>query len=48
MFTAGQRDAQGAAVLEPDRNQIEIFVDAIFRHAAPEGFVSVRVSRGKG
>jgi hypothetical protein len=28
-------------VLEPDRDQIEIFVDAIFRRAA-EGFVSVR------
>jgi hypothetical protein len=28
-------------VLEPDRDQIEIFVDAIFRHAS-EGFVSVR------
>jgi hypothetical protein len=27
--------------LEPDRDQIEIFVDAIFRHAT-EGFVSVR------
>jgi hypothetical protein len=29
-------------VLEPDRDQIEIFVDAIFRHASPQGFVTVR------
>ena len=29
------------AMLEPDRNQIEIFVDAIFRHAKA-GFVSLR------
>jgi hypothetical protein len=28
--------------LEPDREQIEIFVDAIFRHAAAQGFVSIR------
>jgi hypothetical protein len=28
--------------LEPDRDQIEIFVDAIFRRATPEGFVSLR------
>ena len=28
-------------MLEPDRNQIEIFVDAIFRHAKA-GFVSLR------
>jgi hypothetical protein len=29
-------------VLEPDRDQIEIFVDALFRHAGTEGFVSMR------
>ena len=28
--------------LEPDRDQIEIFVDAIFRRAADQGFVAVR------
>jgi hypothetical protein len=28
--------------LEPDRNEIEIFVDAMFRHAGAEGYVSVR------
>ena len=30
------------AMLEPDRDQIEIFVDAIFRHAGDKGFVAVR------
>jgi hypothetical protein len=30
------------ASLEPDRDQIEIFVDAIFRHAGDEGYVSLR------
>jgi hypothetical protein len=29
-------------MLEPDRDQIEIFVDAIFRHAGSSGFVSIR------
>jgi hypothetical protein len=29
-------------MLEPDRDQIEIFVNAIFRHAGAEGFVAVR------
>jgi hypothetical protein len=29
-------------LLEPDRGQIEIFVNALFRHAAPEGYVSLR------
>jgi AAA domain len=29
-------------LLEPDRDQIEIFVEAMFRHCAPEGFVSLR------
>jgi hypothetical protein len=28
--------------LEPDRDQIEIFVDAIFRHAGTQGYVAVR------
>jgi len=28
--------------LEPNRNQIEIFVDALFRYAGKQGFVSVR------
>ena len=28
-------------MLEPDRNQIKIFVDAIFRHART-GFISLR------
>jgi hypothetical protein len=29
-------------MLEPDRDQLEIFVDAIFRHASPQGFVAIR------
>jgi putative DNA primase/helicase len=29
-------------MLEPDRNQLEVFVEAIFRHAASRGFVAVR------
>ena len=29
-------------MLEPDRDQLEIFVDALFRHAGDEGFVAVR------
>jgi hypothetical protein len=29
-------------VLEPDRAQLEVFIDAIFRHASPQGFVAVR------
>ena len=28
-------------LLEPDRDEIEIFFDAVFRHAAPEGIVSL-------
>lgn len=28
--------------LEPDRDQIAMFVDALFRYAAPQGFVSLR------
>jgi hypothetical protein len=28
--------------LEPDRGQIELFVDALFRRAAPQGFAAVR------
>ena len=31
-----------AQLLEPDRNQLEIFIDALFRHAGDQGFVSVR------
>jgi RecA-family ATPase len=29
-------------MLEPDRDQLEIFVDAVFRHAGGKGFVAVR------
>jgi hypothetical protein len=29
-------------LLEPDRDQIEIFTDALFRHVDSEGFVSLR------
>ena len=29
-------------LLEPDRDQIEIFADAMFRHAGVDGFVSLR------
>jgi RecA-family ATPase len=32
----------GHAPLEPDRHEIEVFTDALFRHAAPQGFVSLR------
>jgi RecA-family ATPase len=28
--------------LEPDRDQLEIFIDAIFRRASPQGFVAIR------
>jgi hypothetical protein len=28
--------------MQPDRDQIEIFVDGLFRHASPKGFVSLR------
>ena len=31
-----------AAMLEPDRDQIEVFIDACFRNAGSEGFVAVR------
>jgi hypothetical protein len=30
------------SALEPDRDQIEIFTDAIFRHAGSEGYISLR------
>ena len=30
------------ATLEPDRNQIETFGEALFRYASPTSFVSVR------
>ena len=29
-------------MLEPDRDQLEIFVDALFRRAGDKGFVAVR------
>jgi RecA-family ATPase len=28
--------------MQPDRDQIELFVDGLFRHAGPQGFVSMR------
>jgi hypothetical protein len=28
--------------MQPDRDQIEVFVDGLFRHASPKGFVSLR------
>jgi hypothetical protein len=28
--------------MQPDRDQIELFVDGLFRHASPQGFVSLR------
>jgi hypothetical protein len=31
-----------SAALEPDRDQIEIFVNAVFRYAGSKGFVAVR------
>jgi RecA-family ATPase len=41
--TFGQPKRQSApAILEPDRNQIEQFVDALFRHRGNEGYVSIR------
>ena len=41
-FTSNRReDLMGAQILEPDRDQIEIFVHAIFRHAKA-GVVSLR------
>jgi hypothetical protein len=33
---------ESPSLLEPDRDQLEIFVDAIFRHAGTQGFVSLR------
>jgi Protein of unknown function (DUF3987) len=30
------------ALMEPDRDQVEIFVEALFRYATPQGFVSLR------
>src|SRR5262249_14628842 len=29
-------------LLEPDQNQIELFVDALFRRAGAEGYISLR------
>ena len=34
--------AEPAKLLEPDRNQIEQFVDAMFRHRGKKGYVSFR------
>ena len=34
--------ARQGGLLEPDRDQIEIFTEALFRHAGKQGFVSVR------
>jgi hypothetical protein len=28
--------------MQPDRDQIEVFVDGLFRHAGSKGFVSLR------
>jgi hypothetical protein len=28
--------------MQPNRDQLEIFVDGLFRHASPQGFVSLR------
>jgi hypothetical protein len=28
--------------LQPDRDQLEIFVQGLFRHASPQGIVSLR------
>jgi hypothetical protein len=35
-------------LLEPDRDQIEIFVDAVFRRVGREGFVSLRTFKDNG
>jgi hypothetical protein len=32
----------GHGPLEPNRHEIELFISALFRHAAPQGFVSLR------
>jgi hypothetical protein len=36
------RAAKPPALREPDRDQTEIFVEALFRYATPQGFVSLR------
>jgi len=43
-MSAQEAQAEPAArpLLEPDRDQLEIFVEALFRHAGSEGFVTVR------
>jgi hypothetical protein len=42
-FKAEYSSGQGTrSVLEPDRDQVEIFVEALFRYADPRGFVSLR------
>jgi Protein of unknown function (DUF3987) len=44
MTTHGAADASngGYSPLEPDRDQLEIFVNALFRYAPKQGFVSIR------
>jgi hypothetical protein len=39
---SGDRDRIKVALLEPDRKQITAFAEAMFRHAADGGFVSLR------
>jgi hypothetical protein len=39
------RDPSTQEPLEPDRDQIEIFIDALFRHAGTEGYISLRSFR---
>jgi hypothetical protein len=34
--------------MQPDREQIEMFVDGLFRHASPKGFVSLRAFYEEG
>jgi hypothetical protein len=35
-------DTRQGGLLEPDRNQLEIFTEALFRYVGKEGFVSLR------
>jgi hypothetical protein len=35
-------DGGDAMMLEPDRDQMEIFIQAMFRHCGSDGFVSLR------
>ena len=34
--------------MEPSRDQIEIFVEGLFRHASPQGYVSLRAFHEDG